>query len=112
MAIYKGGDLDNLIDLINENNPDLPWPLDKVNFIYGKPAPIVGATDAQPNTTVRVQAKFNSTYRGSIDVAYRRVNLATLFRGYTYHHLQMVVWLYLHARLTPFDQREIWLKFS
>ena len=81
MAIYKGGDLDNLIDLINENNPDLPWPLDKVNFIYGKPAPIVGATDAQPNTTVRVQAKFNSTYRGSIDVAYRRVNLATLFRG-------------------------------
>lgn len=81
MAIYKGGDLDNLIDLINENNPDLPWPLDKVNFIYGKPVPIVGATDAQPNTTVRVQAKFNSTYRGSIDVVYRRVNLATLFRG-------------------------------
>lgn len=81
MAIYKGGDLDNLIDLINENNPNLPWPLDKVNFIYGKPVPIVGATDAQPNTTVRVQAKFASKYRGSIDVVYRRVNLSTLFRG-------------------------------
>ncbi len=86
MGFYKGNDLDNLIDLINsENVGTLPWPLDKTNFIFGKPQIIPSVSDTEANTIVRVQAKSSSQYRGSVDVKYRRINLATLFRGNPIH---------------------------
>lgn len=81
MAIYTGGDLDNLVALINESNPQLPWELDSTNFIYGPPQVIDGATDKQHNTRIRVQAKMSSPYQGSVDLTYRRIKLSTLFRG-------------------------------
>ena len=81
MAIYKGNDLDNLIEIINESNPQLPWALDKENFIYGPPQEITGTGDKDHNTRIRVQAKMSSPYRGSVDLTYRRIRLSTLFRG-------------------------------
>lgn len=81
-GLYSGGDLDNFIDLINETNSEtLPWPVNKTDFLFGVPQVISGATDDKPNTTVRIQARNNSVYRGTVDVEYRRLNLATLFRG-------------------------------
>lgn len=82
MGFYNGDDLDNLIELINKDNADtLPWPLDRENFIYGKPRIIPGATADVSNTEIRIQAKSSSNYRGSVDLKYRRIDLGVLFRG-------------------------------
>lgn len=81
MPLYKDTDIQNLIALVNQANPGLPLALDEVNFIYGKPQVIAPALANGHNTRVRITPKGSSPYRGAVDVTYRRIDLATLFRS-------------------------------
>lgn len=81
MPLYKDTDIQNLIGLVNQANPTLPFPLDEINFIYGKPQIITPALANGHNTRVRITPKGSSPYRGAVDVTYRRIDLAVLFRS-------------------------------
>lgn len=80
MPLYKDTDIQNLIALINQDNPQLPFPLDEVSFIYGAPQVIATLPNGH-NTRVRVTPKGSSPYRGAVDITYRRIDLTTLFRS-------------------------------
>lgn len=80
MSIYLGTDLANFIAQLNADNPQLPWPINDTDFIFGKPQVIASPTDRR-NTTIKVTAKGSSKYRGSQSLNYERIDLAKLFRS-------------------------------
>lgn len=81
MAIYTGNDLDNLIKQINQDNPTLPFELNKEDYIYGTPVAITPALSNGHNTRVRILAKGSAPYTGEATVTYRRLSYANLFRS-------------------------------
>lgn len=81
MPLYKDTDIQNLIALVNQDNPSLPMALDETNFIYGRPQDITPALANGHNTRVRITPKGSSPYRGAVDVTYRRIDLGVLFRS-------------------------------
>lgn len=79
MAIYSKAPLEALVDLINQANPNLPFKLNTTQYTFGAPVAITGANGN--NTRVKITPKRNSGYVGSIDLDYRRIDLANLFRS-------------------------------
>lgn len=81
MPLYIGKDIDLLIAAINRDNPAMTWKLNATDFIYSKPLKYTVANEQDHNTKIRITAKESSPYRGSVDLTYRRIDLAILFRS-------------------------------
>jgi hypothetical protein len=80
MAIYAKTARQMLIDLINEGNPDLPFPINEADYDFTTPEAITVTAEGH-NTEIRLIAKPTSPYTGNVVLTYRRLNLAYLFRG-------------------------------
>lgn len=70
---------DLLIDLINHDNPNLPIPVKKGDFIFGAPTVVTG--DSYYNTEIMATPRNNSGYLGYRKFKYRRIDLAALFKN-------------------------------
>lgn len=81
MAIYSQTAKQQLVDLINEGNPDLPFPLNTVDYDFTNPVTLSTPLENGHNTEIRVIAKPSAPYTGNVLLTYRRLNLAYLFRG-------------------------------
>lgn len=79
MPIYQGTAIKNVYDLINRDNPGLPFEVSENTFITGIPKAITRTAQGH-DTEVRLVPKNGSQYRGGITITYRRINLAWLFR--------------------------------
>jgi len=82
MAIYTKTAKQMLVDLINEGNPNLPFPINDTDFDFTLPETIIDPGNGH-NTRIRVIAKPNTNYIGNIVVTYRRLNVGFLFRNMT-----------------------------
>jgi hypothetical protein len=82
MAIYTKTAKQMLVDLINEGNPNLPFPINDTDFDFTLPETITDPGNGH-NTKIRVIAKPNTNYIGNIVVTYRRLNVGFLFRNMT-----------------------------
>lgn len=81
MAIYSKSPLQLLVDALNAANPQLPYPINTTDFIFGKPVAITPVGGVIQNTKIKITPKRSSKYAGSLDLTYRRLDLSTLFRG-------------------------------
>lgn len=79
MPIYSGTSIKNVFDLINRDNPDLPFPCNSDTFLLGAVNAIT-PTASGHNTTIRLVPKNGTLYRGGITLTYRRIDIGTLFR--------------------------------
>lgn len=79
MPIYTGSSIKNVFDLINRDNPTLPFPCNADTFLLGAVTTIT-PTPKGHNTTIRLVPKNGTPYRGGITLTYRRINVGTLFR--------------------------------
>lgn len=79
MPIYQGTAIKNVFDLINRDNPGLPFPVTEDTFIVGTPVAIA-PTAQKHDTRIRLVAKTGSMYRGALTLTYRRIILSSLFR--------------------------------
>lgn len=70
-----------LIDLINEGNPQLPFPINETDFEFSTPEVIIPALANGHNTRIRVMSKPSSVYIGNVLVTYRRLAVSNLFRN-------------------------------
>lgn len=80
--IYNRTARQTLVDLINEGNPDLPFPINMTDYEFTRPE----AIDTLPNghnTEIRIIPKTTAPYHGNVLLTYRRLNLAYLFRNIT-----------------------------
>lgn len=80
MAIYGKTTRQMLVDLINEGNPDLPFPINDTDFDFTMPEVIADPGNGH-NTRVRVIAKAGTNYTGNVLVTYRRLTIGTIFRN-------------------------------
>ncbi|MNQ00181.1 hypothetical protein D3C85_128240 [compost metagenome] len=69
-----------LIDLINEGNPQLPFPITEVDFEFGVPE-VIAVLPNGHNTKIRVSSKPSSPYVGNVVLTYRRLTLSYIFRN-------------------------------
>lgn len=79
MPIYEGTAIKNVFDLINRDNPDLPFEVSPTTFIVGVPVAIA-LTPQKHDTQIRLVARTSSMYRGALTLTYRRLALPSLFR--------------------------------
>lgn len=70
-----------LIDLINEGNPQLPFPINETDFEFSTPEVITPVLANGHNTRIRVMSKPSSVYIGNVVVTYRRLAVSNLFRN-------------------------------
>lgn len=96
MPIFKGTNFNEVIAQINADNPNLPWPIDQENFLYGVPTALATPV-GKLNTSIKITAKDSSKYRGMVEVQYHRRVLSDLFRGQT---VQFTRWVNDNASLT------------
>lgn len=82
MPIYQGTAIKNVFDLINRDNPGLPFEVSENTFIVGIPKAITRTAQGH-DTEVRLVPKTSSKYRGGITITYRRIRLDWLFRDVT-----------------------------
>lgn len=69
-----------LVDLINEGNPDLPFPINMTDYEFTRPETIEELPNGH-NTEIRIIPKTTAPYIGNVVLTYRRLNLAYLFRN-------------------------------
>lgn len=79
MPIYQGTAIKNVFDLINRDNPGLPFEVSANTFIVGVPVAIA-LTPQKHDTQIRLVARTSSMYRGALTLTYRRLSLPSLFR--------------------------------
>jgi hypothetical protein len=79
MPIYQGTAIKNVYDLINRDNPGLPFPVNESTFLLGLPVTIA-LTPQKHDTQIRLTPKAGSMYRGALTLTYRRIDLPKLFR--------------------------------
>lgn len=89
MAIYSKTTKQMMIDLINEGNPQLPFPINLTDFEFTLPEVIADPGNGH-NTRIRISAKPNTDYVGNVVLTYRRLNIANIFRNMT---LEIERWL-------------------
>jgi len=82
MPIYQGSAIKNVFDLINRDNPTLPFPVSEDTFIVGIPKAIARTAQGH-DTELRLVPKTSSMYRGGLTITYRRINLGWFFRDCT-----------------------------
>ncbi|MNO12972.1 hypothetical protein D3C76_25920 [compost metagenome] len=82
MAIYSKTTKQMVVDLINEGNPQLPFPINETDFEFSLPEVITDPGNGH-NTRIRVMSKPGSEYVGNIVLTYRRLNVGFIFRNMT-----------------------------
>lgn len=80
MPIYSKTAKQQLVDLINEGNPDLPFALNVTDYDFTDPSSITPTPEGH-NTQIRVIAKTTAPYTGNVLLTYRRLDLGKLFEG-------------------------------
>jgi hypothetical protein len=75
---YKKPVNELVVDLINRDNPQLPFPIKYDECFFGTPTAWSGAGDYR-NTEVSVTPRPNSPYIGGFKVRYRRLRMQSLF---------------------------------
>lgn len=75
---YRKTSAQLVFDLINRDNPQLPYKLTPDNCRLGAPAAITG--QGNRNTQISVMPKSNSGYMASTVLTYRRISADTLFQ--------------------------------
>ena len=81
MSIYNLPAKELVYALINEDNPDLPFPVSALNVILGTPQAITPSGGKIQNTRIWLSPVANGDYIGRRQVDYRRIDLSVLFRG-------------------------------
>lgn len=80
-GLYQKASLDLLYDLINKDNPDLPYKVSKDTFVvHAGPTVLTPTADAPYNTSVVMRGIQGAGYRGLITFRYNRIDLANLFK--------------------------------
>lgn len=79
MPIYTESPKKLVVDLINESNPQLPYPLEESKVRLGVPEKIT--PDGIVNTRIWVFPTNDSPYRGKMQLRYRRIDLRDLFKN-------------------------------
>lgn len=81
MPLYTQPPKELLLAQIKESNPNLPLPItaDKLSFSPPKAIPLVPGSNV--NTEITITSRGGSGYVKKTTVRYRRLSLATLFRG-------------------------------
>lgn len=79
MPIYQGTAIKNVFDLINRDNPGLPFLATEETFFLGVPKSITRTAQGH-DTEIRLTPKNSSMYRGGLTLTYRRIRLDWLFR--------------------------------
>lgn len=80
-GLYQKPSLDLLYDLINKDNPDLPYKVSKDTFVVHAGPTVLTPTEAAPfNTSVVMRGVQGAGYRGLITFRYNRIDLANLFK--------------------------------
>lgn len=74
---------DLVFDLINQSNPNSPVKFSPNNLKLGKMTTLTPTGGAIQNTKIMLSNKPTSEYIGRVEVSYRRIDLAKLFRGLT-----------------------------
>lgn len=82
MFFYDKTPKQMLVDLINEANPDLPFPINVTDYEFLDPVTIEETPEGH-NTQIRLYAHPEAPYFGNIVLTYRRLDLARLFWGIT-----------------------------
>jgi len=80
--IYNRTARQMLVDLINEGNPDLPFPINLTDYEFTRPVSISVLPNGH-NTEIRIIPKTTAPYHGNVLLTYRRLSLAYLFRNIT-----------------------------
>jgi len=81
MPLYAKPSKELVIDLINEANPQLPFPLTKDTVSVALPVKLPDTPGKIQNASVDVVPRAPSGYTNKMTLQYRRINLASLFRG-------------------------------
>lgn len=81
MAIYGKVALQLLVDQINKDNPQLPFPLNVTDYTFGVPAAVTPVAPDYRNTSITVTPKRTAPYIGAMPLTYRRLDLAKLWNG-------------------------------
>lgn len=81
MAIYGKVALQLLVDLINRDNPQLPFPLNTTDYIFGAVSTITPTAPDVRNTAITVTPKRSAPYIGALPLTYQRIDLGKLFNG-------------------------------
>jgi hypothetical protein len=89
MAIYSKTTKQMMVDLINAGNPQLPFPVNEMDFEFGLPEVIADPGNGH-NTRIRVTAKPNTNYVGNVQLTYRRLDVGRIFRNMT---LEVYRWI-------------------
>ncbi len=81
MPLYAKPSKELVIDLINQANPQLPFPLTKDTVSITDPVKLANTPGKIQNASVDVIPRAPSGYINKTTVQYRRIDLAALFRG-------------------------------
>lgn len=80
-GFYQKASIDLLYDLINKDNPTLPYVVSANTFVvHSGPKVMDPATNNGRNTQVVMRAVPNGGYRGLVTLNYNRIDLASLFK--------------------------------
>lgn len=82
MFYYNKSPKQMVVDLINQANPELPFPINAVDYEFLDPVNI-SETPEGHNTRILLYAHDSAPYMGNIQLTYRRLDLARLFWGMT-----------------------------
>lgn len=82
MIFYDQTPRQMLVDLINEANPDMPFPVNVTDYDFMDPVAIEETPEGH-NTEIRIIARPTAPYLGNKVVTYRRLHLGNLFQGVT-----------------------------
>lgn len=82
MNFYNKPIKQTLVDLINESNPNLPFPITTTDYEFMPPESITELPNGH-NTKIRLYCKESAPYVGNVELTYRRLNLGLLFKNVT-----------------------------
>jgi hypothetical protein len=82
MFFYDKTPKQMLVDLINEANPQLPFPINATDYEFMDPVAITETPEGH-NSEIRLFAHPTAPYFGNIVLTYRRLDLGRLFWGIT-----------------------------
>ena len=81
MPKYNKPSVDLVVDLINESNPGLPFPIETGKVLFTGLATRTPGSGEYQDTQIKVNAKNNTEYVGNKVLQYRRIDIGKLFRG-------------------------------
>lgn len=80
-GFYQKPSVELIYDLINRDNPDLPYKVSADNFeVYGLPQVMVPANNNNRNTRIVMRGIPGKGYRGLVTFNYNRIDFAQLFK--------------------------------